>query len=651
MLRLRLLRILLPLLLAGVAGGLYLSWKPRSSIGGRATSARPAQDPSASQIWFVEYDRDRRSVAGNVEHLEEREGGELHLEGIRDLEIHREGRQPLIVNAERGDRTGEEGNRVWNFEDSVVFREGERGLVLRLPQLEIDEAAGEARSAGDIRLTGPGVQGHTDALVYGLRGQPAQLTRPFLDDERGGQVSAREGLLLDGTNDIELSGDVVVIQQGERLDAGRMRLRRGENEQIEWCRAGEGVWGSWPLERGRPVAIRAEDLEIEMDDSGETRRVWLSGDASVRREQQSLGGEQLELKRDGPTGGPWTLTAINHVVAQTVFAGEPGLVRADELTAELDATFTPLSATALGRVSFEGRDTRAEADRATYGAEGGQGRIELHAADRGKARLSYGRTRVAAVTIVTDTEGRHLVAEERVEAGLLPGPDDGAAGPATVHLFDEGQAIHFVSHRLESSGGGDELVFTGAVRGWQGERNLAAERLRLDQTSGEIEAEGEVTTRFPRVEGAAAAAEDDYVQIRADRLEYTERDSMAVYTGAVRMRLAEGWVDCERVEVALAAATSEVEEIRAFESVRLEFHRSASGELEAPITGEADRLIYRPAESLVRMIGDQTPSRVQRPGKGGGTTTGRVLAYRLDLGTIEVDSGEQGPASIKTAGR
>jgi lipopolysaccharide transport protein LptA len=370
----------------------------------------------------------------------------------------------------------------------------------------------------------------------------------------------------------------------------------------------------------------------------------MRGDALVRRELQSLGAERLELKRAETAGDAWSLTADTHVVAQTIFGGQPGLVRADELKARLDAAFAPTAAEALGRVSFEGRDTRAEAHRAIFSTQAQEGQIELQGPERGKARLSSGRTRVAAASIVTDSRGSRLVARERVEAGLLPG----TSGPRALRLFEEGEAIHFVSQRLESSDGGNALHFTGAVRGWQGERNLSAERLTVDQKAGTVAAEGEVTTRFPRVEGAAAVSEDDYVQIRAERLDYADQERTAVYSGGVRMRMSEGWLDAQRVEVELAAAAGQIAEIRAFDTVRLEFQRSARGELEAPITGEADRAVYRPTEQLVRMYGDHAPTTVQRPGRGGGTTAGRVLAYRLDEGTLEVDSGEQGPASIRS---
>jgi hypothetical protein len=68
------------------------------------------------------------------------------------------------------------------------------------------------------------------------------------------------------------------------------------------------------------------------------------------------------------------------------------------------------------------------------------------------------------------------------------------------------------------------------------------------------------------------------------------------------------------------------------------------------ISGTADRMSYDPHEATVLLFGDSKPAAVRRIGGGGGTTTGRVLRYHLDLGTLEVDAGELGPARIRTAG-
>lgn len=651
MLRLRLLRILVPLLLVGLAIVLYLTWVPRAPLQGEARRSADPEEPRASDIWFVEYEGDRRSVAGDVARLEERGDGGLHLEGIRDLEIHRENGGPLIVNADRGDRTGEEGSRIWSFEERVVFYETERHLRLFLPVLEIDEARGEARSSGEIRLEGPGLNGRCEALVYGLRGQPGELTRPVLHDGQSGTMSARSATLWEATRDVELIGEVALARAGERLDAGRVRLWRGGGERLERVQAAGGVWGSWPIETGAPLHLRADALELEMDENGETRRIELHRDALLRRELRSIGAEELQMERQGAAGSGWRVRATAEVVAQTVFSGSPGLLRADELTATLDPTWAPLAAEAVGRVSFEGRDTRAEADRALYAAGPNAGQIRLLAGDRAKARLSHERMRVAGGTIATDGEGRRLVAEDRVEASLLPATAQ-ATGErrGSLHFFAAGEAIHFVSDRLVTTEGGASLEFIGGVRGWQGERNLSAGRLVVDQRTNGLAAEGGVATRFPRVEQGAAVAESEFVLITADRLDYDDARRLAVYSGAVRVRLDEGWLESARVEVELAASR-EIDEVRAFETVRLEFQRSASGDLDDPITGEADRAVYRPGDATVLLLGDQAPASVERRGRGGGTTTGRMLAYRLDLGTLEVDSGGQGPASIRTVGR
>ena len=117
-------------------------------------------------------------------------------------------------------------------------------------------------------------------------------------------------------------------------------------------------------------------------------------------------------------------------------------------------------------------------------------------------RLARFRTRVAAEEITTDARGRQLLAERQVEATLLP---DNASRPAVSGPFRADEAIHFVSEELDSSKSGNLLVFTGQVRGWQGERNLASERLTLDRERQNLLAEGSVVSRMPRTAGQGAA--------------------------------------------------------------------------------------------------------------------------------------------------
>jgi lipopolysaccharide transport protein LptA len=216
-------------------------------------------------------------------------------------------------------------------------------------------------------------------------------------------------------------------------------------------------------------------------------------------------------------------------------------------------------------------------------------------------------------------------------------------------LFESEAAIHFVASRLTSNSGGDELLFEGAARGWQGERNLAAERIAIDQRRETLEATGQVSSRIPREAAGRTLSEADYVQISADTLTYGEATRRAVYSGSVTARLVEGWLEARRLEVELGADSRKLESARASESVRLEFLRSAKGELAAPFSGTADRAEYEPGAATLRLFGDSAPAVVRRLGPDAGTTKGRVLRYRLDEGVLEVDADDQKPALIRTS--
>jgi lipopolysaccharide transport protein LptA len=252
------------------------------------------------------------------------------------------------------------------------------------------------------------------------------------------------------------------------------------------------------------------------------------------------------------------------------------------------------------------------------------------------------------VRILTDPRGERLDAEREVEATLLP-PSAGSGASGVPGLFRAEQAVHFVAERLEAEQGGSTLVFTGGVRGWQGAQNLSAERVSVRQSDSALSASDNVNTRFPREDAGDSAAEASYVQISSERLQYDDGQRRATYEGNVRIRLAEGWLEAARVELDLHTDDHGIREIRAFDTVRMEFRDPAEPERPQIVAGRADRLRYNPADATVWLYGEQQPASVRRVGQGEGTTTGRVLRYRLDTGTLDVDSGEQAPAQIRTS--
>jgi lipopolysaccharide export system protein LptA len=155
---------------------------------------------------------------------------------------------------------------------------------------------------------------------------------------------------------------------------------------------------------------------------------------------------------------------------------------------------------------------------------------------------------------------------------------------------------------------------------------------------------------MPRQGGTAAPAEGDYLQVTSEHLIYRDDTGAAAFRGRARVSLLEGWLEAGAVEVDLTERTRAVAEVRAAGGVSLSLERDSAGRSTEPVLATADRMTYRPAERVLRLHGERAPASVRRLGRGGGTTTGRLLTYHLDSGALDVESGDQTPGRIRTGG-
>jgi lipopolysaccharide transport protein LptA len=652
-LRLRLLRLILPLLLVLLGLLLWANWNPRPASHREPPTTEAPDNTQAENLSVVQFgeETDSELQIRQVDSLVHGENNSLHVEGVQDLTIHREGRGPLLISAAVGDRTGDVGEQVWQFREQVVFREVDNDLRLVLPVLTIDEGEGIARSEGDIRFDAPSLSGRTESLTYGLIGQPTEMAPVELRDLEGGTLTALEGRLRDGVRDVELLGEVRASRPGQWMESDGMRLLRDADGRLRLVKAEGAVRGAWAPDAGTASEIAGDRLELRWGPLAAVDFVGLQGGALISRADERLTAMKIEAVRDYDGIPSWKVMAAGDVFVDGRFSGTRGRLRTERLMATLDHDFLVQSAEGEGDVRFEGDNLRAEGERGLFAVKAGAATsVELFGTERRKAYLAQGRTRVAARTIRTDADGEQLEAEGLVEATLLPAAEGEQGEQRGAQLFLAGQAIHFVSEQFSSVDTGAVLTFNGAARGWQGERNLAADEVIVDQRKNTLVADGNVSTRFPRQRetGAAAAGAAEYIQIGGAHLDYDDAGGLAVYTGSVRVRLVEGWLDAERVEVELAADSREVREIRASSSVRIEFERTSADAMALPIAGTADRLVYRPDEATVKLFGDTQPAAVRRIGEGGGTTTGRELHYRVDTGALSVESGEQGSGRIRS---
>jgi len=657
--RLRFFRILLLALLVPFVVVLVLML--RNPSGGLSDVSEPFPGIVVEQIQFTEIADGRLSLSLQAARGEQKTDGTYRIEDVQRLEVYRKDATPLIIQAGWGFLTGPVGQRHGRLEGGVQVEDQDEELLFSVPIVEFDQAEGEARSLGLVTLDSPRYQGKAAAVVYGLNGQPTILVSPEIEQPDGSTMSADRATLLDGTRDVEMIGNIRATTGETRLQAGRGRVRRTEDGQLRQVELHEAVEGI-SLPSDSPFSsLETEHLEVRWDDAGEPNFLRLDTDSFIQHGTASLRADEIEARRETAplfdpvamalatvVGSPavWGVVAEGDVRVSVLMGTGPAILVSDEFTARIDANGNPLDGEARGDVRFKSDETSGEAQRATFDARSIEEQIILHASARHRARLSRGRSRVAAEQIVTNAEGSRLVADGRVEASLL-GAKRGATGG--TGLFRNDEAIHFVSKHLEGNPSANALVFTGAVRGWQGERNLSADRVEVEQDRERLDADGNVTTRLPRVETGPTASSADYLQVTSERLRYRGREGHAIFDGAVKVRLVEGWLDSQEVDVSLTEGDQTVREILAKGEVRFEFQSPQGEESDPPVTGEGDRVLYEPLKRTVTLYGDRTPAAIRRQTDQGGTTRGRVLRYHLDTGDLEVESGDQDRAKIKTS--
>lgn len=392
---------------------------------------------------------------------------------------------------------------------------------------------------------------------------------------------------------------------------------------------------------GPPIRVSAGTLRVEFD--GEVpRTISFDGLVVAVREAQRLRGRSLRGSRD--EAGNWELCVEGDVTAVLALANSPMEVSTDRLFARTDPATRLRDMAAEGSVRIVGKGLLAEAGRATLDSV--TSTVELQSASGKLARLSRDRLRVAAEFLRTDLQGSWLDGRGRVEAAVL---GSAAVEGVRSRVFAADQTVHFVADELGVRESGRKNTFRGGARGWQGDRNLSADEIETDEATGRLHARGSVETRMPRTSSDANASVDAFVRIAAETFDFDEKTGLGAYGGGVRVWIAEGRIDGRRLEITLVGEKRELASAVVSGDVRFEFLRNSLGEsLELPATGTGERMVWDAAGGSVDLSGEREPAMVVRGSGVGGITKARLLRYRLDVGSLEVDSGGQAPARIRS---
>jgi len=636
--RTRLLRLVLPALLVPFVAGVL--WQIRSRPALRATppSERPRVGARAEEVKFTELWGPVRRLSFKARFVQQDERGGLRLEGIEPMEVEREDGPPLLVRAATGSVEGPSGRRRLRLGGGVeLLDEGSR-LRLHIPALELDEAAAQVRSSGQVVIETARWKGRADSVVYGLKGAPTEFFGVAVEDRSGGRIRASRAVSRDRGRDVELVGAVRADTEGAELAAESLRLFRPDGDRLRRAVAEGAVSGSFRPFRDSQFRFGASLLEVEWDDSGRPWRLALRDRAHVEQGERRLAAPRIEAHA-APPGVGYEIEAEGGVRAEDRSGSRPALVLAERLRARLGDKGNLEVAEAAGSVRLEGIEESAEAVRARFEFAPEGVRTTLEGEGLARARWSRQRLRLSAERILADGAGETVHAEGGVAATVLPGKTGGGKTRAS-RLFSDREAVHFLAAELDASNSLARLVFSGDVRGWQADRNLSADRVELDQDTDTLVASGDVRLRLPR-RGSRASGESGFFQVSSERLDYRGGEARAVFEGSVRSQQSEGWLEASRMEVKIRDdGPGDLEEIRASGAVRFEFRSRPGSEKPTLVTGEGDRAVYDPSAGVLDLYGERSPASIRGVGQTAGTVAGRRLRYRMSDGSLEVDSGE-----------
>jgi lipopolysaccharide export system protein LptA len=595
------------------------------------------------------------------------ENGSTRFLGAQVLVENREGRDFLMTGGEAG--IGSNGSE-FEMIGGVALSSND-GFTLDTERAVFSDETGTVRASGAVSFSRRGLVGTGVGMTY-----DTDLDILTIESETVVSVTAADGGRIEFTSDMSrferarqtmaLDGDVRIVQGGDILEAEHVNVQlddRGERATFISLRDSAEVRTSG----GGLDSMRAASIDLDYTDDGRgLERVGLSGageliltprpgiDVSRRIRGNSI---EVALAVDQTIR---TVSAVGEVTLELPAADESShLVTADALIAqggteglrvasfeghvvfrEYDVRSTSRLATAerlridfsdgtvssaifLGAASFVDGPVSVSGTEAHYIP--GNGALSLRGIPGGtRPTLDNGRLAVEADTIDLLLGMLRIDAIGEVTTTLAASfAEDGSRLPA---LLESGALVNVRSEAFEYGGTQGTAVYSGTVVLWQGATILRANRLTLDEASGDMRAEGDAQSAFT-FDGEASLG-------LATRIQYNEstrtvtygEDPQSTEGDTARLTGPQGDLEARAIVVHLSRSGAAVERIEATSAVQLLLgERTAIGD---QLTYDANR-----GEYMIRGIVG-TPAVLIY---GCRRTEGRSLTFIADSDQVVVD--------------
>lgn len=421
---------------------------------------------------------------------------------------------------------------------------------------------------GDARLEGQGHVLHGDDVTAFLTEDDERMTRMEL---RGhSRITGSPG--ASGPQDMHANDiDLTYAEDGRTLQTARLV----ENAAVQL-----------PAQQGKParrVAGKVIDITLAPDGSTVTN---LAANESVQVDLPADGDtparriRSASLLATGGAQGIQAATFAGEVEFRETRAARAQLAAVDRTakSARMDLATKPgfgdiEQAKFHTNVRFtDGTKTSAEAPTAVYAIA--EDRLDLSPGEGDGGRgphVSDGRISVEARTISMNLGSQVMKADTNVRSVMIGQSKATAKTESAVRMpsmLKQDQPVNVKSNRLNYDGANALAVYDGNARLWQEDTTIRADRITLEDRTGNLHAAGSVITSMVLTDAsdkapARGAAATPPTNTTADDLLYEDARHRATYTGKAHMSGPSGDVTAAKIELFLAEQGGQLERAEA----------------------------------------------------------------------------------------
>jgi len=617
-------RVVVALIGIGTVAAVYLTLGER-----RHASRRLDGEQLPPQVTVDSTNAELERVAGidpkyrvRAERLTTYDDGSTRGQGVTIEAPNRDGRH-FVVTARQS--YAAKGNTDIELTQSIDLREDD-GFGLKTDKATFNQGTGIARADGEVafgkgRMTGSGVgvtyDEHADVLHVTDRARvdlTAQGGLPAVTFRGQSATLDRVSHLL------TIAGNVVVTHGAQQIDASMATAHLTESDdRILFVELRDGARIAGGL--GSVASMNAREMDLDYAEDGQSIRhavlraqsqitMSASGGATGRR----LEGERLEiaLRPDqsleqvtGSGGVTMSIPAADGSPSRTVRgatldgkAGDDGSLSSarfvenvsfEEDAAEgakrtarsgvLDLAMTGSAvsgATFAERVTFSDGDLQATAREAQYEPAAGMLRLRRND-ERGAPRVWDTRVDVEAESLDIELDARGITAKGRVRSTLTAARESGTGkkgAAADTHLpglLQQNQPATITADALKYNGDRGAAEYSGHAWLRQGETDIQAEWLNLDQKEGDLTARGAVLSSI-EMDGGVSKGDADELQYDDAKRTVTYRSRQPRSAVVDPKALAhvvgkQGDLRARTIQILLAKAESKLEMLRAEDDV------------------------------------------------------------------------------------